>query len=164
MAQLALGVGIGVTTWTQQIVVTSVDTGTLGAGVGVPIPVIVPPTIIANMITGFASFALIGIMSPLVATGIANGIILAYLQGLLITAHPGTGVGAGVAKFIAPPAAPTIIAGLASAGMIGLSVPQLGGAIGMGLDLTFLAMVMPVAIVGPPSPLPGGGAGIGKIV
>lgn len=164
MPQLALGVGIGVTIWTQQIVIATVDVGTLGAGAGVPLPVIVPPTMIANMIAGFASFALIGIMSPVVATGIANGLMIGYLQGLTATVHPTTGVGSAVAKFIAPPAAPTIMAGLASAGMIGLSVPQLGAAIGMGLDLTFLAMVMPIPIVGAAAPSPGGGVGVGKII
>lgn len=162
--QLALGVGIGVATWTQQIVVSTVDTGTLGSGSGVPTPILIPPSLIGNMLSGFASFGMTGILSPALATALANGIMLGYLQGLLVTSHPTVGVGAGVAKFSAPAAGPSIIAGLGSAGMSGQQVPKIGGAIGMGLDLSFASLVMPVAIVGAPSPSSGGGVGVGKIV
>lgn len=165
MPQLATGVGIGVSTWTAQIQVVTVDTGTLGVGAGGPLPVIVPPpALLGAMLAGFASFGLLGIMSPLLATGLANGIGLAYLQGLVQTIHPAVGTGAAVAKFVAPPATPTIIGGLASAGMTGPSVAQLGGAIGMALDTVFAALVMPLPIVGAPSPSGGGGAGTGKII
>ncbi len=162
--QFALGVGTGVTIFTQSTVVTSVDTGTLGAGV-TTIPLLVPqPLLLANLLAGFAATATVGVMAPLMAVGLANGLALGFLQGLVVMTHPGVGAGAGVAKFIGVGAVPAMIAGFTAAGMVGVGAVKMATAIGIALTLTFATYVLPVPIVGAPSILPGAGVGVGKIV
>jgi hypothetical protein len=162
--QLAAGVANGVTVFAQQSTVTSVDVGTLGAGVSA-IPLVVPqPLLLTNILAGFAATATIGVMSPLLAVGLANGLQLGFLQGLLVMTHPGVGLGAGVAKVIGVGGVPAMVAGFASAGMVGPAAVKMATAIGIALTLTFGTFVMPVPILGPPNIVPGAGVGIGKIV
>lgn len=162
--KIAAGLGLGVSNWLAQIMVQTVDTGSLGSGSGGPMPLIVPPSLNANLLTGFASAAMSGILSPLLATGIANGLLQAFPQALVKTTHVGVGTGTGIGKFIAPPATPVIAAGLASATVIGPFAAQLATGVGIGLDLTFASLVVAVPIVGSASPTAGSGTGFGKIV
>lgn len=162
--QLAAGITTGVVLWTPQIVVMTVDAGTAGVGSGGPIPVVIPGSIVGAMISGFAAFQLLGVQSQLLATGIANGLILAYAQGLIRTTHPGVGLGAGVATFRAPAAGPSMIAGFKSAGMLGSSLERMALAVGQALDVTFANLVIPVPIVGPTSPTGASGVGVGNII
>ncbi len=162
--QFALGVGTGVTIFAQQSSVTSIDTGTLGAGVTVA-PLLVPqPLLLVNILAGFAATGTVGVMSPLMAVGLANGLSIGFLQGLITMVHPGVGLGAGVAKVIAAGAVPAMIAGFTAAGMTGVGAVKMATAIGIALTITFATYVLPVPIVGPPSIVPGAGVGIGKIV
>ena len=163
--QLALGVGIGVTLWTKALTVVTVDAGTLGAGVGTLPCVIPPPLLIGGMLTGLPAAAIAGVASPLLATGLGTGLATAFAtQGLITTVHPTVGVGTGVCTFPGPSAVPFMIAGLASAGLVGTNVAQLGAGIGMGLDIGFAAFTVPIPIVGAPAPASAAGAGTGKIV
>jgi len=163
--QLASGVANGVVQWTPQIVVATIDAGSLGVGSGGPVPVVIPPPAMLGAMTGgFASFGLLGIMAPLLIAGLSNGLVLAYLQALVKTTHPGIGVGSGVAKFIAPPAGPIFIAGFKAAGMKGQSTDQLALAIGQALDIVFASLLIPIPIVGSASPAGGAGAGVGNII
>lgn len=163
--KISLGLGIGVSSWVAQIVVQTVDVGTAGGGSGGPIPVTVPPAaLLANIQTGFASSGLVGQFAPLLSTGIANGLAQAFLQALVKTTHAGVGTGSGVAKFIAPPATPVVAAGLSSAGVIGQFAIQLATAVGVGLDVTFASLVIPVPIVGSGSPTAATGTGVGQII
>ena len=162
--KLALGVATGVTTFAAQSTVTSVDTGTLGVGVTVA-PLVVPqPLLLANILAGFAATGTVGVMSPVLAVGLANGLSLGFLQGLITMTHPGVGAGAGVAKVIPAGAVPAMIAGFAAAGMVGVGSVKMATAIGIALTLTFTTFVLPVPIVGAPSIVPGAGVGVGKIV
>lgn len=162
--QLALGVAIGTFQWLQACSVVSVDTGTLGAGVGLG-PMIVPPNVlIPAMLAGFASSAIIGIMAPPTALGLAQGLSLGFAQGLIVTANVGVGLGGGVSKLIPVPAFPFIQAGLTSAGCIGISSVQLAAAITVAFTTVFGALVFPIVVTGPPSIIPGGGAGTGKVI
>ena len=162
--QYALGIATGVTIFAQQSTVTSVDTGTLGAGV-TALPLLVPqPLLLASILAGYAATGTVGVMAPLNALGVANGLALGFLQGLIVMTHPGVGVGAGVAKVIAVGAVPAMIAGFAAAGMVGIGATKMATAIGIGLTICFATFVMPVPILGPPSIVPGAGVGIGKIV
>lgn len=161
--QLATGLGIGVSNWIQQITVSTADTGTLGVGSSTA-PLLVPSlTLTENMLAGFATHGMVGAMGPAIAAGLANGFVLAFAQGVVVTTHPSVGVGSAVAKFIAPPAAPFLAAGFVAAGMNGQALPQLADAIGLAFDLTFASLVMPLAVVGAASPTAGGGSGVGKI-
>lgn len=163
--KIALGIGIGVSGWVAQIVVQTADVGTAGAGSGGPVPVVIPPaTMLGNIQTGFGSATLIGQFAPAFATGIANGLTQAFLQALVKTTHAGVGTGSGVAKFIAPPATPSIAGGLSSAGVIGQFAAQLAAAVGVGLDTTFASLVIPVPIVGSGSPTAATGTGVGQII
>jgi hypothetical protein len=162
--QLAAGIAAGIMMWSPLVKVLTVDAGTLGVGAGVIPLVVPPPLLIAGLSAGFASFAMIGPIAPLTVIGLANGISLGMVQGQVITVHPGVGLGAGVCKFIAPPAAPMMIAGFASVGMVGFGAIQKASAIGMGLDIAFLSLVLPTPVAGPPSIVGGAGVGIGQIV
>jgi hypothetical protein len=162
--QFALGVANGVATFAQTATVTSVDVGTLGAGV-TAVPLVVPqPLLLANMLAGFAATSTLGPMAPLLALGLANGLSIGFLQGIVTLAHAGVGAGAGVAKVVGAGAIPAMIAGFASVGMTQPGSVKMATAIGTALTLTFTTFVMPVPILGPPSISPGAGAGFGKIV
>lgn len=162
--QFCLGVGTGVTLFAQASTVTSIDTGTLGVGVSV-LPLLVPqPLLLTSMLSGFAATGTIGVMAPLLAVGLANGLSLGFLQGLVTMTHPGVGLGAGVAKVIAVGAVPSMIAGFAAAGMVGPAAVKMATAIGIALTLTFAVYILPVPILGPPNIVPGAGVGIGKII
>lgn len=165
MPQLAAGVATGVCMWTPQVVVMTIDAGTLGAGSGGPLPVMIPPaTMLGAMQAGFASFGLLGAMAAPLATGLANGLVLAYSQALVKTTHAAVGVGSGTATFRAPPAGPSMVAGFKSAGLVGQSTEQIALAVGQALDTVFASLVMPIPIVGSASPSAGSGTGVGQII
>ena len=162
--QLALGVGTGVTLFAQASVVSSVDVGTLGVGAGSQ-PLIVPqPLLLASILSGFAATGTAGIMAPLLALGLANGLSVGFLQGLLVTVHPGVGLGTGVAKIVPSAAVPSMVAGFTAVGMTGPGAVKTATGIGIGLTLTFATFAMSIAIIGPPSISPGAGVGVGKVV
>jgi hypothetical protein len=162
--KFALGVANGICFWSPTIAVTTIDAGTAGVGVGM-LPVIMPqPVLLGNLFSSFGAFGLLGVMAPLKIVGLANGISIAYLQGLIQTLHTSVGTGVGVAKFMPPPAIPQMMAGFASAGIVGQGVVQIASAIGMALMQTFTMLALPIPIVGPPSPAPSAGTGTGSIL
>ncbi len=165
LPQLSLGVGTGVNLWTSStLVVTTVDVGTLGVGAGL-FPCAIPqPLLLAGLTTGFAGMNMAGTSAPQLIAALANGLSLAFLQGMITTVHPTVGVGTGVASFPGPSSVPSMLAGFAAAGMTGTSVAQLATAIGMGLDIAFAGFTIPVPIVGAPAPSPSSGVGVGKII
>ncbi len=162
--QLAAGIANGVCQWTPQIVVLTVDVGAAGVGSGGPLPVTISGALVATMVTNFAAFQLRGSAAVSLATGIANGLIMAYTQGLIKTTHAGVGTGSGVATFRAPVAGPTLMAGLKSAGLFGSAVDRLALAVGQALDTTFASLVIPIQIVGPSTPTSASGVGVGNII
>lgn len=160
----ALGVTIGLSKWVQTVKVIAPSSGTLGVGQGIT-PLVVPsPVIQQALFPAFASFAILGPMSPLHIMGLSNGLNLVFLQGLCLTTHPTVGAGGGVVKFTPTPAAPFLIEGLASVGMVGGGPVKLAGAIGMGLNTVFSALSIPCVVAGPPNIVPGAGVGFGQIV
>jgi hypothetical protein len=162
--QFALGVGTGVSTFAAASIVTSADTGLLGSG-ATAIPLLVPqPLLLSSILTGFTATGTLGVMAPLLATGLANGLNVGFLQGLITMVHPSVGFGAGVAKVIPKDAVPSMIAGFAAVGMTGTSSVKMATAIGIALTIVFTALTLPVPIMGAPGTLPGAGVGIGKIV
>lgn len=163
--QLAFAVGTGVTLWTSStLIVTTVDVGTLGVGAGL-LPCAIPaPLLLAGFSAGLPASGIVGVGAPQLAAALANGLSLAFLQGLITTVNPTVGVGTGVATFPGPSSIPSMLAGFASAGLTGTSTAQLATGIGMGLDIAFASFTIPIPIVGAPSPLPSGGIGTGKIV
>lgn len=163
--KLSLGVANGTANWVSQITVQTVDAGTAGAGSGGPLPVVVPtPLLQGAMTAGFSSNGLLGIFSPLLITGLTNGLVLAFAQMLIKTTHAGVGTGSGVATFRAPPASVAMVAGFKSAGMVGDATERMANAVGLALDTTFASLVIPVPIVGSASPVGASGTGVGKII
>jgi hypothetical protein len=165
LPKYARGVAAGLQQWIPKIRINTVDTGTLGAGKSVPLPLIVPqPILYANLIAGMIAQKQVGVLMPPLALGLANGLVLCFAQTLINTTNPSVGVGAGVAKFSAPPAAQSMILGFQQAGMVGDQATKKAKAIATGLDRTFAILVMPFAIVGPPSPAPSAGSGFGGLL
>lgn len=165
VSKIATGIATGLTQWIPQIIVQTIDTGTLGAGKGTPTPLLVPqPALYAALLAGDAAFGFIGILNPAFTLGVANGLSQAFLAMLTNTAHPSVGVGAGVARFIAPPAGPAMTAGFTAVGLKGMDMPKKANAIGQGLDTVFASLVLPVTIAGSASPSPSSGTGVGNII
>jgi hypothetical protein len=162
--QLAAGIANGVSIWLPTVTVMTVDAGVLGAGVGV-LPFVVPlPLVLSSLMTAYAANGQLGVMAPLEASGLANGLVLGFLQGLIVTTHPGVGVGVGVARLLGPPAFPSLMQGFASAGITGQGAVLKANAISMAFDMIFAVYVTPIPIVGSVSPFPAGGAGFGNIL
>lgn len=160
----ALGVSLGLSKWISKVRVITVDVGTLGVGKSAPTPLLVPqPLLYTNLMIGAASQGLLGALLPPFTVGLANGLCLAFTQMILNTTHPSVGSGGGVAKFLGPPAAMSMLQGFKQAGMTGNASDKKAKAIGRALDMTFAVLVLPVGIVGPPSISPGAGSGFGGI-
>lgn len=160
----AVAVANGTDAWLHALPVITVDAGTVGAGVGA-IPLIVPnPLLIANLTVAFAGQGILGPMAPLHILGLANGLVLAFIQGLIVTTHPGVGVGTAVVRFGTTPAIVPMIAAFAAQGMTTLGSTKMATAIGIALDTSFAALTLVSPIVGPAGPSPSGGAGFGNVV
>jgi len=165
VSKFAGGVAAGLAVWVPKIVVQTIDSGSLGVGSGGPMPLLVPPPLLyANLLIGSASFGILGPMDPLLELGLANGLTASFVQMLVKTTHPGVGAGSAIARFQAPPCIPDMIAGFASVQMVGDGPVKKASAVGMALDITFASLVMPVPIVGAPSPSGGAGVGFGQII
>ena len=162
--QLATAVATGIAQWNPQIKIISVDVGTLGVGTGTGPVILPPPTLLSALLSAFTAGDISGTMAVPLATGLSIGIATGYASGLIMTINTGVGVGSGVAKFIPPPAVPSMVSGFAAAGLTGTSAVQLATAIGIALPIAFAPLVGTVVIVGSASPLPGAGSGIGQIV
>ena len=162
--QVAAGLAAGIMIWLPQVVVTTVDAGAIGVGAGTIPFAMPPPLLIAGMLSGMPSSGITGIMSPAIATGIANGLALGFLQGLIITAHPSVGTGTGICKLVAPPALPSLQAGFLSSGITGIASIQVATAVSTGLLVAVNAFTLPTPIVGGAGPSPSSGVGVGTIV
>lgn len=165
MPRLASGVALGLTYWVPQVTVSTIDTGSAGVGSGVPIPWVVPQPVLFGLLgSNIPSVGILGMFTPSLVLGLANGLSLSFLQMLVSTTHPTVGAGSGVAKFMAPPSTSSILAGFSSAGLIGEAAPRLALAIGNSLDAAIASLVIALAIVGPASSAPSTGTGTGKII
>lgn len=150
---------------TTQAKVLTVDTGLLGVGTSILPLVVAPAAVQSALYASFSAAQLIGIMAPRLIVGLANGLASGWSSlALLQSQHPGVGVGSGVARIVAGPAALSMIAGFASAGMIGDGPVKVARAIAQALDTTFAGFVTPVVIVGSPSLVSGAGVGLGLVV
>jgi len=161
----ANGVAQGLVRWIPLVKVTTVDGGTAGVGTNVPLPLIVPtPLLYANLLSGMLSQGFHGIMMPAFVSGLSTGLAISFFQMLIKTNHPVVGIGSGVARMQAPPAFAAISAGFSAAGMTGPGSVRAARALASGLDRTFASLLIPIAIVGPPSVSPGVGVGFGSIL
>jgi hypothetical protein len=166
MPKYAMGVAIGVCKYlTIQAKVVTVDAGSLGVGTSI-MPLIVPPPLLQGALySGFGSAGILGPMAPLLITGLTNGLTTGWLAlALLQTNHPGIGLGAGVARIVAPTAIPIMLAGFAAMGMVGDGPVKMATALGIAMDITFAAFFEPVPIVGIASPAGGAGVGFGSVI
>lgn len=162
--KLGSGIGLGIALWVQQLKVITVDAGAAGAGKGLA-PLIIPqPLIMANLLAAYAVNGQLGVMAPLEASGIANGLFTGFAQGLISTTHPSVGVGAAVARIMGPPAFSSLMQGFSSAGITGSSASKKANAISMALAIVTQTLVLPVAIVGAAGSSPSSGSGFGSII
>ncbi len=163
--RLGTGVANGLVYWVPQVTVTTVDAGSGGVGTSVPLPWVVPQPLLLTLLTAnIPPAGFTGLFTPSLILGLANGLSLAFLQMLISTTHPTVGVGTGIARFTAPPAATSMVSGFASAGLVGEASPRLATAIGVSLDAAIASLVIPVVIAGAGSPTAATGTGTGKII
>ncbi len=162
--QLAAGVVLGVCKWSAAVQVLAPSTGTLGVGIGVAPLVLPPPVFVGPLYQGFSAMSILGPLSPLLITGLSQGLSLLFAQGIVQTTHATVGVGVGVARFTPPPGPPMLLLGMTEAGMVGGGPTKFAGALAIALTTIFSALTMPIVVAGTPNILPGAGPGIGKII
>lgn len=143
----------------------TIDNGTLGVGTSTGPLNIPPPAMLTALLIGYAAQGLLGPMAPLNALGVANGLSIGLLSlSLAIIQHPGIGSGACIMRIVGSSAIPAFIAGYAAAGMVSPGSVKHATAVGIGFDTLFQSFIMPLPIVGPPTPSGGAGVGFGVIV
>lgn len=167
--QLALGIANGFSQYVLSTpVVTTADVGSLGAGAGVGFGLTVPlPQFVAALQATMTANGINGPMRTPLVNAVTQGLSQALLAAQIVTTHAGTAVGTGTVVGIATfPATsvPLMITGFAGAGIVGVSSAGLATAIAQAVDQILPSAKGQVVIAGPSSPLPGGGAGIGKIL
>lgn len=162
--KLGSGIGQGVALWVQQLKVTTIDSGAAGAGKGFG-PLIVPqPLILSSLLVAYTANGQLGVMAPLEALGIANGLFLGFGQGMVSTTHPSVGAGAAVGRISGPPAFSSLMQGFSSAGITGSGASKKANAISMALTMVIQTLVLPIAIVGAAGPSPSAGSGFGSLI
>ena len=162
--KLGSGIGQGIFLWVQKLRVITVDAGVIGSGKGLG-PLLIPqPLILTNLLLSYAANSHLGVMAPLEAFGIANGLSVGFGQGLISTMHPSVGTGAAVARITGPPAFPSLMQGFSSVGLTGSGVPNKANAISLALTMTLQTLVLPIAIVGASGPSSSSGSGFGSII
>ena len=164
MPKFAQAVALGVSFWGTKATVSVTGAGAVGTGIAT-LPLLVPqPLLLVNLQTSFLTFGITGFFSPLTALGLANGLTLSLVQGILLATVVGVGSGAGVAKIISPPAYLSFQEAFGVFGMVGPGSAKMALALGATFDKTFAAFSIPIPIVGPAGPGPGVGTGTGKII
>ena len=164
MPKLASGLGQGLTLWVRKLRVTTVDAGVVGTGKGL-FPFLIPqPILMGALLVAYAANGQLGVMAPLEAVGMANGITVGLAQGFLNTTHPSVGSGAAVARISGPPAFSSIMQGFSSAGITGQGASTKANAISSALSVVIQTLVLPVPIVGGSGPSPSSGTGQGSII
>jgi hypothetical protein len=165
---LSLAVGLGFSQYVLSgVLVNTIDVGSAGGGVGLgPGPVLAPPTLVGAFSATFTANGIIGVNRNQIILALSNALPQALLSGVISTVNAGVGVGTGIATFIPNPAVsvPLMIASFTASGLIGVAAIQLATAIATGFDQALPSAVGQVVIAGAPSPFPGAGAGIGKII
>jgi hypothetical protein len=162
--KLGSGLGQGIALWVRKLKVITVDVGAVGVGKGLA-PLIVPqPLLMVNLLIAYAANDQLGVMAPLEASGIANGLFVGFAQGVISTTHPSVGAGAAVARITGPTAFSSIMQGFSSAGITGQGASKKANAISIALSIVMQTLVLPVAIVGAGGPSPSSGSGSGSII
>lgn len=157
-------VGLGVSNWAAAATVSVTGTGASGTGQAL-LPMTVPaPLILTSVQASFVENGILGLISPLTALGLSNGLFAAFPQGVLQATVVGVGSGAGVARVSSAPAFTFFQAAFSSLGMKGTATSQMALALGGAFDKIFAAFSIAIPIVGPSGPSAGVGSGTGKIV
>ncbi len=168
-AQLAAAVSTG---WCSYMlsapVVSTADVGTLGAGAGLGFaPVLSPTQLSQSFRSTFTSHGINGNHRDMLINALSVGLCQSLLAAQIVTVAAGTGVGTGSVVSVLPVPAvsiPAMIAAFAGAAIVGPSAPGLASAIAEGFDQVLPSLRCQLVIAGPPSPFPGGGSGLGKVI
>ncbi len=168
-AQLATAISVG---WCSYMlsspVVTTADVGSLGAGVGNGVGLVVSPGALSQSLRSmFVSHGINGSHRDQLVNALASGLCQSLLVAQVLTADAGVGVGAGKVAAIAPNPAvsiPTMVSAFAGFGIVGVAAASLASAIAQGFDQVLPTAQGQTVIVGPPSPYPGTGGGLGRLL
>ncbi len=162
--KLSSTVAQGLSLWADTRKVQTADVGTLGAGVGL-LPLLVPAQLFVPLLIGnFVAQGIFGPLAPLYIAGLAPALSAALLPGFIKTNHPAVGLGVATASIKGPPAVALFLQAFEEEGMSGEGPQKLARALGLTFDQVFAPFLIPVPIVGPPSPAPSAGVGFGSIL
>ena len=166
--QTCVGIGIGVVAWSvipANVLMTGSVNGTLGGGAvtGKFVLPVVPAPVVASVSAG----GLVGLNASQVGVAVGTGIATAYsATGQYVGVSVGA-VGPDVSKVVfANPATlvPSLIAGLASQGLIGPAALQLAAALSPGIATMFMTGFGTGVAAGPTGPSPGTGVSTSGII
>ena len=164
-AQAALAYGNGLTLALRAVTVVTADVGTVGVGVGTGVPVLVPTVAVNIFLASLASSGVLGPSATQMGTALGLSLSLIMATATAFTAHPVVGTGAGVMSVIPNGSSFSIIsAAVAAAGMTGVASGNMITAVSLAFETCMPLAVGPIAIVGPPSIIPGGGVGTGALL
>ncbi len=164
MPALARGAALGVVQWVLTLKVLTQDVGVAGVGTGQFPLLFDTATFSANLVRAYSAQSLSGSAAPSEALGLADGLGLSFLSGVISTQHPSVGSGTGICRIVSIPATAFLLNGFASSGLLGPGVFNKALAISDALQKTFASMSFPVPIVGSPSITPSAGVGLGVVL
>ncbi len=148
-------------------VVSTADVGSLGAGAGLGFGLIMSPGSLSQSLrSAFTSHGINGSHREPLIGALSAGLCQSLLLANIVTVNAGTGIGTGKIVSVLPVPAvsiPAMISSFVGVGLVGMSAFGLATAIAQGFDQALPAAQGQVVIVGPPSPFPGGGGGLGKV-
>jgi hypothetical protein len=113
---------------------------------------------------GLAAQGFKGTSLAALAGGLATGIALGLMQGIIMTTHPSVGAGIAIPQFITAPLAPLLLNGLQGASVKGTDMPKLAKGVGQGVEQTFSSLILQVPIAGATYPIVGPNIGTGFVV
>lgn len=167
--RLATVVGVAVSTWSvvpSNVSLTGVTTGAAGAG-AVTGKITIPPDSLP-VPTSALQHSLLGLNMGSMARAIGVGVATAFNAS---AAYSGVSIGVGSGTDVSKitlangPALVAVLSSVAlSQGMVGVHIPVLSSALGLGIATQFLAGTGFGAVAGPVGPAPGVGTSISQVL
>lgn len=165
--RLATALANGFCSYSQSIIVSTIDVGTIGSGSGIGLGVtLTPAQLIKTLFDSFTANGISGIFKQRLIVAIASSFSSLLTNAQILTANVGVGVGTGKATLI-PNSALSIsmmTTNFIAANLVGISGPKLARAVAQGYDLALPTAFGVVSITGGTGPSPGSGTGIGKLI
>lgn len=162
--KLASAVTQGVIFWASSRSVNTKDVGTSGVGKGLGLLPVTSSLLYPLLLQESLGAGMLGIFTPVFMIGLSSGLSSFLSLATVQTNHPTVGVGTGIATVTGPPSFASFDLGFQTEGISGESSRRIAQVLGNTFDKVFPSLPIPLAIVGPSSPNPSSGVGVGKVL